>query len=81
MLGDRFRWVFDSNLVKTTLDDILGVGGWRTEARPGRQGGTRQWIIATGHARERADSVPEPPEDWLPDHPFERDEPPDDMLF
>jgi hypothetical protein len=81
MVGDRFRWVHEGNLVKDALDDILGPEGWQTEARPGKQGGTRQWIIATGRAKERVDSLPEPPADWLPDHPFAPEEPPDGSLF
>jgi uncharacterized protein len=80
MLGDRFRWVWDNNLVKGALDDILGVNGWETEARPTGDGGMRQWIIATDRAKGRADSVPEPPEDWLPDDPLDSYDPPEDGL-
>jgi hypothetical protein len=65
--GDAFRWVFENNLVETALDDILGHRAWRTEGRPIKDGGMRKWIIATGQAREIADSVPEVPEDRLPD--------------
>lgn len=80
-VGNGFQWVYESNLVKTALDDILGDDGWRTEARPNKQGGTRKWIIATDQARGRTDSVPGPPRDWLPENPAGGYGPPEDTLF
>ena len=76
-VGDRFQWVHGTHLVRAALDDILGPGGWRTQPRPGRLGGTQQWITATGSARERTESVPGPPRDWAADDPAACEEPTD----
>jgi hypothetical protein len=68
--GDPFRWVFENDVVRTALNDILGVGGWQAEARDGKDGRTRKWITVTSQAKEPADSVPEARKDRLPDNPL-----------
>jgi uncharacterized protein len=73
--SDPFRWVFENDVVRTALNDILGIGNWDTDARVGKDGRRRTWITATSQARELADSVPEVRDDPLPE------EPPDNSLF
>lgn len=78
-ISDRFQWVYDQDLVKRAVTEILGEGGWKTDPRPSKQGGApRQWITATGRAKPRADSIPELPADWSSD---EDSPPPEGGLF
>jgi hypothetical protein len=78
-ISDRFQWVFDQSLVMRALNEILGRGGWKTDSRPSRQGGTRQWITVTDRAKPRETGLPTLPEDWPRDEEF--GPPPDDATF
>ena len=78
-IGDRFQWVYEQNLVKRALDEILGDGGWKADPRPFEQGGTRKWITVTDRAKRREAGPPAPPEDWPRDEEF--GPPPDGAIF
>lgn len=71
---DRFDWVYQHGLVKHALNEILGEGGWRSDPRDGSQ-----WITATGRARPRDASLPEPPADRSADDEY--GPPPEDQPF
>jgi uncharacterized protein len=71
---DRFDWVYQHGLVKHALNEILGEGGWRSDPRDGSQ-----WITATGQARPRDASLPEPPADRSADDEY--GPPPEDQPF
>lgn len=77
----REDWVHEQRLVRSALDEILGPGGWRTEAREAKSGPPRpvRWIIETETAKRRSDSVPDLPADWLSED--EDSPPPEDGLF
>jgi uncharacterized protein len=71
---DRFGWVYQHGLVRRALDEVLGEGGWRSDPRDGSQ-----WITATGRARSREASLPEPPADRSADDEY--GPPPEDQPF
>jgi hypothetical protein len=69
---DRYQWVYEQELVKHALNEILGRGGWRTEKRP-RVGDPQRltaWIVATADAKGPDAKVDEPRDDWPPGAEF-----------
>jgi hypothetical protein len=77
---ERIQWVREQGLVRHALNEILGVGGWRTDARDAKTGRPRpvRWIIATAQAKRREAGLPALPADWPPG---ELGPPPDDAFL